>query len=95
MNTSMAAATELRSVAGPVRSGDYLAITVMGAALVKVQDGETILVGQRLTVGDDGSVRALQSRTVEGMVITEGVPIIGVALEPAKDGLVWVLVNPQ
>ena len=57
---------------------------------------ETILAGQRLTAGDGGSVRALQSRTVEGMVVTEGAPVIGVALEaPAKDGMVWVLVNPQ
>ncbi len=86
---------ELRSVDGPAQAGDYVAITVMGAALVKVQDGETILAGQRLTAGDGGSVRALQSRTIEGMVVTEGAPVIGVALEAAKDGLVWVMVNPQ
>jgi hypothetical protein len=88
--------SELRTVDGPAEAGDYVAITVMGAALVKVQDGETILAGQRLTAGDGGSVRALQSRTVEGMLVTEGAPVIGVALEaPTKDGLVWVLVNPQ
>jgi hypothetical protein len=30
------------------------------------------------------------------MVITEGSPVVGVALEvPDKDSLVWVLVNPQ
>ena len=25
----------------------------------------------------------------------ESAPVIGVALEPARDGLVWVLINPQ
>ena len=29
------------------------------------------------------------------MVVTEGAPVIGVALEAARDGLVWVFVNPQ
>lgn len=86
---------ELRSVDGPAQAGDYVAITVMGAAQVKVQDGETILAGQRLTAGDGGSVRALQTRSLDGMAVTEGAPVIGVALEPSKDGLVWVLVNPQ
>ena len=36
----------MRSVDGPVQAGDYVAIIVMGATLVKVQDGETILAGQ-------------------------------------------------
>ena len=63
---------------------------------VKAAPGETaIAAGTRLTVGSDGQVRPLQTRTVEGMVVTEGAPVVGVALEAAKDGLVWVLVNPQ
>ena len=86
---------ELRTVDGQARSGDYVAITVLGAALVRVQDGGTVLAGQRLTAGDGGSVRALQSRTVEGMAVSEGAPVLGVAMQDAKDGMVWVLVNPQ
>ena len=41
----------MRSVDGPAQAGDYVAIIVMGATLVKVQDGETILAGQRLAAG--------------------------------------------
>ena len=41
----------MRSVDGPAQAGDYVAIIVMGAAQVKVQDDETILAGQRLAAG--------------------------------------------
>ena len=85
--------SELRGVADPAQPGDYVAITVLGAARVKVQDGEEVLAGQRLTAGNGGSVRALQSRTVEGMMVTEGAPVIGVALDAPQDGMVWVLVT--
>ena len=55
---------------------------------VKVASGDgAIGGGTRLTAAVDGSVRALQTRAVEGMVVTEGAPVIGVALEAAnKDG---------
>ena len=56
-------AEELHSIGGPAQPGDYVAITVLGAAQVKVQDGETLLPGQRVTVGANGAVRALQTRT--------------------------------
>ena len=85
----------LHSVAGPAKAGDYVAITVLGAAQVKVQAGKAIQPGQRLTVGANGAVRALQTRTVDGMVVSEGAPTIGVALQEPKDGLIWVLVSPQ
>lgn len=49
----------------------------------------------RLTAAADGGVRPLQTRIVEGMVVSEGAPVIGTAMGPAQDGLVWVLVNPQ
>jgi hypothetical protein len=48
-----------------------------------------------VTAAADGTVRALATRTVDGMVVSEGAPALGIALEPAKDDLVWVLVNPQ
>jgi hypothetical protein len=37
----------------------------------------------------------MQSRQIEGMTVDEGGPSLGVALEPAENGLIWVLVNPQ
>lgn len=92
---------DLRSVDGPAQPGDYVAITVMGAALVKVQDGEALQPGQRVTTGAHGAVRALGTLTVqlagdEGTAdIAESAPTVGVVLEAPKDGLVWVLVNPQ
>jgi hypothetical protein len=86
----------MHSTDGPAQPGDYVAITVLGATQVKVQDGEAIQPGQRLTVSTTpGQARALQSKLIEGMMVTEGAPVIGAALEAAKDGLVWVLVNPQ
>jgi hypothetical protein len=86
---------DLRSVDGPAQPGDYVAITVLGAAQVKVQAGESLQPGQRVTVGADGAVRSLQTRALEGMVISEGAPTVGVVLQAAGDGTVWVLVNPQ
>ncbi len=85
----------LHSVAGPAKAGDYVSITVLGAAQVKTQAGKAIQPGQRVTVGANGAVRALQTRTIEGMVVSEGAPTIGVALQEPADGLVWVLVSPQ
>ena len=63
---------------------------------VKVAAGESaITAGTRLTAATDGQVRPLQIRTIEGMLVTEGAPVLGVALETVSEGLVWVLVNPQ
>lgn len=39
------------------------------------------------------ALRPLATRTVDGMEVSEGAPVLGIALEPARDGLVWVLVN--
>ena len=89
-------ASELRSAAGPAQAGDYVAITVLGAAQVKVAPGESaIAAGARLTAAADGAVRLLQTRTVDGMLVAEGAPVVGVALASAKNGLVWALVNPH
>lgn len=54
-----------------------------------------IAAGTRLTVAASGRDRPLQTRTIDGMVVTEGAPVIGVAMGPAQDGMIWVLVNPQ
>jgi len=93
--------SELRSIDGPAQAGDYVAITVMGAAQVKVDSATPIEAGQRLTVAANGRTRPLGTIKVqlaggEGTAdIPESAPVIGVALEAAKDGLVWALVNPQ
>ena len=94
-------ASELRSVAGPVQPGDYVAITVLGAAQVKVASASPIAAGTRLTAAAGGRARPLGTIKVQlagsaGTAdLAESAPVIGVALEPAQDGLVWVLVNPQ
>ena len=94
--------SELRSVNGPAQAGNYVAITVLGAAQVKV-DGVTLIEsGERLTFAANGRARPLGTIKVqlaggEGTAdIAESAPVIGVALEAAdKNGMVWVLVNPQ
>ena len=59
-----------------------------------------IEAGQRLTIAVNGRARPLGTIKVqlaggEGTAdIAESAPVIGVALEAAKDELVWVLVNP-
>ncbi|HSN78664.1 MAG TPA: hypothetical protein VL334_26640 [Anaerolineae bacterium] len=83
------------SVAGPAKAGDYVALTVLGAVQVKAQAGSAILPGQRVTAGANGAARALQTRTIEGMVVAEGAPTLGVALQEPADGMVWVFVSPQ
>lgn len=40
-------------------------------------------------------VWALRTVQVEGVKVDESGPTLGVALEPGKDRMVWVLVNPQ
>lgn len=89
----------LYSVPGPARAGDYVAITIAGVAQVKADAAAgPIVAGQRLTqAAAAGHARALQSRNLDGMIVAEGAPIIGVALEDltAGQGLVWALVNPQ
>ncbi|MFZ2423742.1 MAG: hypothetical protein WA029_21625, partial [Anaerolineae bacterium] len=64
---------------------------------VSAADGP-VTVGQRLTAADlAGHARALRTRTLEVMIVSEGAPVIGTALEPlaAGEGLIWVLVNVQ
>ena len=94
-------AEELHSIDGAAQPGDYVAIAVLGAAQVKLQAGETLVPGQRVTAGADGAARALGTFTVqlaggEGTAdMTESAPVLGVALEAPKNDMVWVLVNPQ
>jgi hypothetical protein len=81
---------------GAAQPGEYVTVVYSGPMQVKVAPNEgAIAAGMRLAMAVDGAVRPLQTRTVEGMVVSEGAAVIGTALDAAKDGLVWVLVNPQ
>ncbi|MBK9229762.1 MAG: hypothetical protein IPO15_02480 [Anaerolineae bacterium] len=99
LGESAAQASELHRAEGPAQPGDYVALTVAGAARVKVSAADgPVTVGQRLTVADlAGRARALRTRTLDGMIVSEGAAIIGTALEPLASGvgLIWVLVNVQ
>lgn len=81
---------------GAAQPGEYLTVVYSGPMQVRTASGESaITAGERVTAAADGAVRPLATRTVDGMVISEGAPVLGLALAPAEDGLVWVLVNPQ
>ena len=87
---------------GAAAPGDYVTIVFSGPMQVKVAPGESaIAAGTRLTAAADGRVRPLGTIKVQlangtGTAdLSEDAPVIGVTLEAASDGLVWVLVNPQ
>jgi hypothetical protein len=87
---------------GAAQPGEYVSIVYSGPMQVKVAPGENaISAGTRLTAAADGAVRPLGTMKVQlaGGVgtadIAESAPLIGVALEAPKNGVVWVLVNPQ
>ncbi len=86
----------LESLPGPAEPGDFVALTVRGVTWVRIDRAESVEAGQRLTVAEDeGTVRPLRTRSLEGMEVTEGTPVIGVALGPVDDesGLVPVYVK--
>lgn len=70
-----------------------------GLAPVRVGTANTSLtIGQRLTAGENGMARTLQTVEVNGVTLNEAAPTLGIALEAGDvdgDGLVWVLVNPN
>lgn len=86
----------LESLPGPAEPGDFVALTVRGVTFVRIDRAESVEAGQRLTVAEEeGSVRPLRTRSLEGMEVTEGTPVIGVALGAVDDesGLVPVYVK--
>jgi hypothetical protein len=88
-------AVALESVPGTAAPGDFVALTVRGVTLARVDGAATIEIGQRLTVAEkDGAVRPLRTRSLEGMEVTEGTPVVGVAVGAADEdsGLVPVYV---
>jgi len=85
----------LMPVAGPARAGDYVALVTEGVADVRVQRGAAIAKGARLTAtGGEGGVRALRTGSLDGMSVSEGAPVVGVALaDGSGPGTVPVFVN--
>jgi hypothetical protein len=84
-------------VEGAAAAGDHLFIVVQGIAYAKAVsvDGD-LMPGQRLTAAErPGHVRALQTRMLEGMLLAEGAPVIGIALAPPDEetGMVPILVT--
>jgi len=79
---------EAHSLPGDAAPGEYISIVVFGIANVKVEAStQAIVVGQRLTAAHTaGHARALQARMLEGMTVTEGAPVLGIALEPLQQG---------
>lgn len=77
----------LHSADGPARAGDYVSLIVYGVAQVKVAADGTIAAGDRLTAaGAPGQARALQTREIEGMLVSEGAPVLGIALAAPTPG---------
>jgi hypothetical protein len=78
-------AMSLQSTDGPAQPGDYVSLAVLGVADVKVDGSTSIAAGQRLTAGiASGRARALRTKEIEGMVVSEGAQVIGVALAPSS-----------
>ncbi len=85
----------LESIAGEAGPGEFVAVTVRGVTAVRIDQDELVEVGQRLTVAEvDGTTRPLRTRSLEGMEVTEGTPVVGVAVGAVDDrtGLVPVYV---
>ena len=88
-------AVALESVPGTAAPGDFVALTVRGVTLVRAEGAGPIEAGQRLTLAEvDGTVRPLRTRSLDGMEVTEGTPVVGVAVGAADEdsGLVPVYV---
>lgn len=77
----------MHSAEGAAQPGDYVSLIIYGVTQVKVDANLNIVAGERLTASAlPGRVRALKTQLLNGMTITEGAPVIGIALEtPAKD----------
>ncbi len=87
---------------GPARPGDFVTIVYSGLAQARLAPGAgDVAAGERLTIAGDGMVRPLGSIAVQlagdagTVALAENAPVVGLALDAARSGRVWVLVNPQ
>ena len=74
--------TSMHSVDGPAQPGDYVQLVVFGVAQVKVDPNVSITAGDRLTASSlSGMARPLMKQVINGMLVTEGAAVFGIALE--------------
>jgi hypothetical protein len=77
----------MHSTDGPAQPGDYVSLTLFGGAHVKVDPNTVIAPGDRLTASSvAGTARPLRTETLNGMVVTEGSQVIGIALAAPVEG---------
>jgi len=77
----------LQAADGPARAGDYVALVVLGVADVKVDRSASIAQGTRLTAAEAGGrVRPLRTESLNGMPVTEGAQVVGIALAATRAG---------
>jgi len=76
----------LESQPGEAAPGDFVALTVRGVAAVRLAPDADFEIGERLTVAEGaGTARALRTRSLDGMEITEGAPVIGIVVGAIDD----------
>jgi hypothetical protein len=88
----------LHSADGAAEPGDYVSLIVFGVADVKIDPQAEIAAGERLTAADlPGRVRALETRLLDGMLVSEGAAVIGIALTTPTEGqeTISVFVNTR
>ena len=77
----------MHSAEGAAQPGEYVSLIVYGVAEVKVDPNALIAPGDRLTASTlAGGVRALRTETLNGMVVTEGAQVLGIALAAPVEG---------
>ena len=77
----------MHSAEGPAQPGEYVALVVYGVAELKVDGSSAINAGDRLTASSiTGLARALHSQQINGMLVNEGAPVIGIALSTLEAG---------
>ena len=74
--------------------GDYLSIIVFGPADVRCGENKDVSIGDPVTVDENGSIRPIQTRNLDGVTVAENVGIVGKAMEDSNgSGLIRVFVN--
>ncbi len=64
-----------------------MALAVLGVPDVKVDRSVNIVKGARMTAADAGGrVRPLRTESLNGMAVTEGAQVVGVALAASSPG---------
>jgi len=77
----------MHSADGPAQPGEYVSLIVSGIAQVNIAPDSGIIAGDRLTASEQVSLaRALKSQEIDGMLVVEGAPVFGIALETPTEG---------